>query len=72
MLPGIHHFSNKMTASFEPRYVRPNGGISFEIRRSMGGSIATYIRKPNMTFSTFPSELNISLRILSLVLLFAV
>jgi len=35
----------KLTALFEPRNARCYGGISFETRRSMGGSIATSFLK---------------------------
>jgi len=38
-LPGWHHVYEKLTALFKPRHARQYGGLSFEIRRSMGGSI---------------------------------
>jgi len=33
--------SDKLTALFELHHVRQYGAISFEIRRSMGGSVVT-------------------------------
>ena len=35
------HLSDKLTALFKLRRARWYGAISFEIRRSMGGSVAT-------------------------------
>ena len=40
MLLGRQRFSDRLTALFELRHTRQCGQISFEIRRSMGGSVA--------------------------------
>ena len=40
-LPGQRRFNDKLTTLFEPRQSRRCCRISFEIRRSMGGSAAT-------------------------------
>jgi len=44
MLPGRRRLSDTLTALFKPRHARQYGGISFELRRSMGGSVATSIK----------------------------
>jgi len=40
-LPDQCQLNDKVTASFEPRHARQYGRISFEIGRTMGGSVAT-------------------------------
>jgi len=40
-LPDRRQLNDKLTALFEPRHARWDGRISFETRKSMGGSIAT-------------------------------
>jgi len=45
VLPGWRHLNDQLTALFETRRVRRYGGISFETKRSMGGSIATFFQK---------------------------
>ena len=37
--------SDELTALFEPRHARRYSGISFEIRRSIGVSVATSLKK---------------------------
>ena len=42
MLPEHRYLSDKLATLFEQHFVRQCGGITFEIRKSIGGSVATF------------------------------
>jgi len=52
-LSGRRRLSDRLTALFKTCHARQYGGISFEIKRSMGGSIATFFLNRKYIISSF-------------------
>jgi len=60
MLPDWHQLSDIVTALFEPRHAKRNGGITFEIRSTGGSIVTSFWKTSNFSVFTFWIHVNTS------------